>query len=1193
MTGQAFLQHLLRKLKTGNARSVHLNALPGHYARLDLYDLINIHSSLHLKFIRALLSQPTFRLEIHIDFKRFGDDEEAIRTARQIARKLDAMSYQQRDEFMEYGIKTFGFGYPLLIKVEEDRILKAPLLIWQLELEKDLHRQFTWTISRKSDHSMVFNELLRSHITRSDGIQTDDLLPLLEEDHLSEPELSGFVARILHKLGVESKASDPEVKVLPATNKETIEKHSQAEPWIRWSGLFSSYKSQKQSIIRDIETLTLDTASSVEHVEHPVSPILAGEELMSVVPTDPSQDSILYHIRETDQQVIQGPPGTGKSQVLTAVITDRLYHGKKCLIVCEKKTALDVIYRNLADAGLDELCVVIDDIHGDRKQVVQRVRQLLEDRKSEAQPFRNIEFEELLEDRTTLKQQLDNYLQTTNERCFGDDTLHDLVGRWHRDRATVSHELINLQAIAPYSYDRFRPWKDLVDSGCKLYEGIEDTRILNRIDDAVFMTDRSLHEFMQHIKGLQADIAKWQKEHENAVRHFGSDYTRVEPAPKIRYLSWLWPPFKRVLEARERSASLYATIREQWLKTLWDQPADDLHHHASAVEGMAKQLDSIGSLLQQMLDHMTQSDAYLPWRRFLIEIGNPNRQVLTALAAQIPPEAWLKVFTLSYWNSFIRQQVKDIRSSTDLEKQLINYAWLDEEVRQRLPASIRHHWEKRQKSLLNDRTIQKTKHLYNFRRNKKYGRRNSLRKIIHRDLELFTTTFPVLMVNPTVCASILPLVEGDFDCVLLDEASQLRIEDTYTALLRGRKRIISGDRHQMPPSDHFASDIVLEEGIQDDDEVNQAATDEFLAASPSLLEYGMDTDYASAFLDFHYRSRHPDLIAFSNAAFYGDRLVPMPPSQQTQALEFHAIDGTYTKQRTNPDEARAIAAYVLQGIEPIDGSFPSVGIATFNINQRNLIWDELMALSHKSDADAERLGLLIQQGLFVKNLEHVQGDERDIILISTTFGKDESGQFRQSFGPLSQEKGYKLLNVIITRARQKMAVFSSIPMEAITGYRQGLEHQGNTGKAILYAFLQYVNFIDAGQQSAANELLQLVSMHCHETKYQHETGQMPLFHQQLYSALQAEYGPDMIRHNQSFGGFVLHIAVVQEERVKMAIQTTLLPKKVDRTSCKKLLYRQKILAEHQVRLVTVDVMDWHECSEDVLAELKQQVDSLQ
>ncbi len=175
MPPKDFLKNLNKKLKTGNMRSVHLNVLPGRYAtRLDLSKLNSIKSNLADKFINTLLQKPNFKFNIsfgNINLNDLSEDEQSELYF--IAKKLNGMFYQNNDNFLEHGIKTFGFGYPLLIKRDNTynkKIIKAPLLIWNFDIQKSSRKTNEWSIIREEDYPITINEVLISHIDHAENI---------------------------------------------------------------------------------------------------------------------------------------------------------------------------------------------------------------------------------------------------------------------------------------------------------------------------------------------------------------------------------------------------------------------------------------------------------------------------------------------------------------------------------------------------------------------------------------------------------------------------------------------------------------------------------------------------------------------------------------------------------------------------------------------------------------------------------------------------------------------------------------------------------------------------------------------------------------------------------------------------------------------------------------------------------------
>lgn len=319
---------------------------------------------------------------------------------------------------------------------------------------------------------------------------------------------------------------------------------------------------------------------------------------------------------------------------------------------------------------------------------------------------------------------------------------------------------------------------------------------------------------------------------------------------------------------------------------------------------------------------------------------------------------------------------------------------------------------------------------------------------------------PVWMASPATVAQIFPR-ESLFDVIVFDEASQCRLEEALPVLLRGKRVVIAGDPKQLPPTRFF------EQSLTESDDVSAETAEEVFLQQQSeaedLLSAALNLNVQEAFLDVHYRSRNEGLIGFSNDAFYSGRLQPIPGHPRNKGfqapIQLVRVDGVY-QERGNEAEAAAAAKLVAELLD--DSEPPSIGIACFNLNQRDLILDALEKKCLEDRSFAERLetarrrrGKDSFEGLFVKNLENVQGDERDHIIICTTFGPDAEGKFRRNFGALSRVGGERRLNVLVTRAREMIHVLTSIPQTEYVSNEPMAEGQRPTGRHQLYAYLRY------------------------------------------------------------------------------------------------------------------------------------------
>lgn len=300
-------------------------------------------------------------------------------------------------------------------------------------------------------------------------------------------------------------------------------------------------------------------------------------------------------------------------------------------------------------------------------------------------------------------------------------------------------------------------------------------------------------------------------------------------------------------------------------------------------------------------------------------------------------------------------------------------------------------------------------------------RRTPPRKVLKRAQGALLELFPCWMMVPTAVAQHLPRASL-FDLVIIDEASQMTPENSISALMRGKNALIAGDTNQLPPTNFFKGLSV------DEDEDEDVTTTE-----ESILELANMQFHPKHRLLWHYRSRHEDLIAFSNHYVYDSELVIFPsPNPTTKELGISLVQVNGTFQRgVNPAEAQVMLEAIVQFMKETPNR--SLGVAVMNQSQMEQIETLVLreAESNKVVSDyldrwsSEREGL---EKFFVKNLENVQGDERDVIFVGTVYGRDPQGKFYQRFGPINGAAGKRRLNVLFSRAKEQIVTFSSIPM---------------------------------------------------------------------------------------------------------------------------------------------------------------------
>lgn len=354
------------------------------------------------------------------------------------------------------------------------------------------------------------------------------------------------------------------------------------------------------------------------------------------------------------------------------------------------------------------------------------------------------------------------------------------------------------------------------------------------------------------------------------------------------------------------------------------------------------------------------------------------------------------------------------------ERKIINFREIDAKVRQLTAQAIR---SQVRHGLVEKEEVGKTTEFGVIKRElEKRSRHKPLRQLLSETSSAITSLTPCLLMSPLSIAQYLPVGQKPFDIVIFDEASQITVWDAIGAIARGKQTIVVGDPKQLPPTNFFSAGQSADGPVEDEEDL-ESILDEMLGANLPTMS-----------LSWHYRSQHESLIAFSNHRYYHGGLITFPsPVTDDRAVTLEFVGGLYDRgaSQTNRSEAEAIVAEIERRLADPVTSKQTLGVVTFNQKQQTLIQDLLdAARSRNPDLDKFFAEDLIEP-VFVKNLESVQGDERDVILFSVTFGPDRTARVDMNFGPLNKSGGERRLNVAITRARCELKVFSSIRAENI------------------------------------------------------------------------------------------------------------------------------------------------------------------
>jgi superfamily I DNA and/or RNA helicase/very-short-patch-repair endonuclease len=469
--------------------------------------------------------------------------------------------------------------------------------------------------------------------------------------------------------------------------------------------------------------------------------------------------------------------------------------------------------------------------------------------------------------------------------------------------------------------------------------------------------------------------------------------------------------------------------------------------------------------IESLISHIVEIEDWIDYKQLEVQAGKLGMgQFLSALL-----EAKSENITEEYirnnfmyrlyqlWVDKIELENSILRKFSGQAQQLLidkfndNDSRIIERNKYEIAKNLALNWIEYANNLLNKADLQIMNHEINKKKKHK-----PIRILIREIPELLQTIKPCWMMSPLSVSQLIETENSnnlEFDLVIFDEASQIRTEDAISSIYRGKQLILAGDSNQLPPTNFFNY-------ISDDDDYENSSFESVLDECAVFLE--------SRTLNWHYRSRHEDLIKFSNYHIYDNQLVTFPsPISKSQNLgvDFELIDnGLYERgARYNKKEAARVAEAVVQHY--LENPELSLGVIAFSEAQQFAIERELAKELRKNFEVQEKLAPMLDEekvdSLFIKNLENVQGDERDVIFFSIGYARDKQGNLSHNFGPLNREGGHRRLNVAVTRARNKLKVFSSIISSDID-----LNRTSAQGAVLLKKYLAFAE--ESSQKSSSD-----------------------------------------------------------------------------------------------------------------------------
>ncbi|CFW93364.1 Putative Superfamily I helicase [endosymbiont DhMRE of Dentiscutata heterogama] len=979
--------------------------------------------------------------------------------------------------FENYVINAPLFFFPakiskngLGITVEKDKKINYTLLYFFkkiFKLEEDSFRKCREKLENNSQDSLkhflldtqqTLRELLQNHtsIKLSDLASTDvttSALTLLGTSFASdELKLESFLYLTRSNKTEKFKEDELEISfnaVLTIDREVNLSLFNDFEQMIEkcTNDNLQNYPSSGLDLLtnkeeKDDYTNTGSFSTSSKHVNE-------RKKIYIPFDSDPSQSHILKKVLyEFHKNVlcIDGPPGTGKTQLICNLISNCLIYNQKVAVVCEKDVALQVIHDKLNKIGIKQSAIKINEL-GQTINVYRHIVEVEEmSRKSRMSYHANHEYEAKmtdLEERNTLcLEKLRDYHKIQKDFHAKRGIL---LGKVYVETKSTKRtsELISLIKWVENEEQSDKLKSNLEDYVGKLKQVIQKQKEIcldlkhlflsyNQLNFAFIPLNESylndiIYSLLQELRGmgnskLLSQIFRiklvWESRKKIAAVHLlerkRNEFIFLSQRPDLKILFFF-------LDIKSLDEFWQKCSQETFLLSL----QKFVNTNFSAVGSLSYLVNSLDKNTQEIVRFLlekvfnfqefdwledypkiVEQTVYLNWISLLEEKGNVQHW------------GFLELNRIHREMKTINEEKKRITQEILKVKQQINHQSLS----------------------VNGTLIQLVKRKRNIPR---------LRKLLPELLNCF----PVWLMTPEVMSSVAEFGRPSFDLLVFDESSQITLESSIPLLVRAKKCLIIGDEKQLPPTNFFKllldedEELAFEEEEEEEKIIGQTVKTinlqpDDLRNNFSLLNWAkkyVNPNQKETLL-YHYRSKYPELIDFSNQAFYHGVLQVVRDNEDRKnysPIEFIKIKGKWINNQ-NDVEARYIVDELLE--KRLLGTEKSLGIVTFNKKQRQLL--------ESRDEIIEKWKT--KNNLFIKNLEEVQGDERDIIIFSIGYAPNEEGRFLHFFGPLSKEGGENRLNVAISRAKEKVIVVSSIlPSEL------NVANSKNIGPKLLKEYLEY------------------------------------------------------------------------------------------------------------------------------------------
>ncbi len=1035
--------------------------------------------------------------------------EAATRAYENEVAKLKELKREIEEIEKETGRYELYIGYPFvfgtLSQGANKTVIKAPLMLFPVKIE--IPDDNTVEISFNGAEKIHINQALVFAYAQANKINVDQLE--LEFDDLSQ--FAG-VADVVKYL------ADAHIKIEPADIKNVFAYQRFKEPAdrefsVRYAAVLARFplsnsiyndytllekKKLKNDAVNELlrmDKRKLDRPKKKKSKKTP-------DKTYAVRMMDYAQSEVLKKVNEMGNMVIYGPPGTGKSQTIVNIISDAICKHKRVLVVSQKKAALDVVFNRLG--LLNAKAMYINDEYKEKKSFYERC--LTTHQKNMVESLVDIqalesEYNELAAKIAVEEADLEALYKVLNEkRPFG-LSLSEMYSSSYSLSQTSGEYAVYLKLIKN-DYIMSLDYKDLSDA---LFV-IKSENLEKLYYD--FMENKEKNPLIDH---MQDEID---------IRTLGEVKTQLEEIQKSRkgfFNTAKYPYYRQVMAYYKELADedvLNAVVKQEcriknpkklFTAKLEKEIKAAFTETINAIDDFVKEYECLHRVMTEdgyisVIDNLLRGNStYIKLVHEALDNYIALRDVNRVLESLDGNKTSILNFAYTISKSYanyvdIINKLMEIR----IYHEILHYedACKDDLARMiDFPSTTELIYRLKEQQLAvanklaSGKNSREYEEYYNAAKNNKdYFYQISkdqkfwpIRKTMEEYSDFILQLFPCWLLSPENVSCLLPLKKNMFDLVIFDEASQVFIESTIPTIYRGQNIVVAGDAKQLRPSTTFMKRY-LGGDPENQDDLSVAAALEV----ESLLDLAV-ARYENANLTYHYRSRYSELIDFSNSAFYNNSLQIAPnisKNLRSRPIERYKVAGKWQDRRNIPEAKKVVE--LLKEIFKTREHNESIGIITFNSDQQSCIADWI---DKEASRDPEFRSSILKEShrvengedisLFIKNLENVQGDERDIIIFSIGYAENADGKVYTNFGSLSAEGGENRLNVAITRAKSKIIVVTSIEPEMLK-----VETAKHNGPKLLKKYLMYVRAVAKNDEAEVKVILSELdkSEHAPETR---------------------------------------------------------------------------------------------------------------